>query len=83
MAVIYRLFGKARSETPIEVAEVVSAFLQDNDRFVFTAAILEGRDPRVELAIKERIEEIAEARRASLRIVQSAENPGLDGGRKK
>ena len=32
---------------------MVDAFLQENDRFVFTAAVLEGRDPRVEAAIKE------------------------------
>ena len=62
---------------------LIDAFLQENDRFVFTAAVLEGRDPRVEAAIKERIEEIAESRRASLSVIQSAENADCNRENKK
>jgi hypothetical protein len=47
----------------------IETYVRDEDRFLFTSAMLEGRDFRVDAELKQRVEELAAARRASFRVI--------------
>ena len=47
----------------------IETYVRDEDRFLFTSAMLEGLDFRVDAELKQRVEELAAARRASFRVI--------------
>ena len=64
MTVIYKAFPKTACKVTADAAEFVNNFFRDDDCFVFSADILEGRLGGSEAETTDPFDEIVEERRA-------------------
>jgi len=63
---------------PDNLNHFLDSYTRDEDRFFFVSGILEGRDMRVDAAIRERINEIAAENRSSFRVIESDRDRQVD-----